>query len=81
MEQLTPKQMKRLDSQLSSISSRLYKICQEHKIAERNWQLCEEDFCDWDAENQEAMVNMLHEADMALDRLTYLTQQLCSTQD
>jgi hypothetical protein len=72
--------MKRLESQLTSISSRLYKICQEHKISERHGQLYDENFCDWDAENQEAMVNMLHNADMELDRITYLIGKLCSTQ-
>lgn len=80
MKQLTAKQMKRLEAQVASVSSRLYKICQEHKIAERNGQLYDDNFCDWDAENQEAMVSMLHNADMELDRLTYLIQQLCSTQ-
>ena len=80
MKQLTEKQMKRLEAQVASVSSRLYKICQEHKISVRHGQLYDENFCDWDGEHQEAIVNALHNADMELDRITYLLGKLCSTQ-
>ena len=70
--------MERLAEQMASVSSRLNKICQEYKIGDRYEQLCDENFCDWDAETQEGMVNALHNADMELDRVAYFVSQLCN---
>ena len=71
MKNLTPKQLIKLEKQISSICFKLAKVCKEHKIPERYDELTNEGFDDWDALTQEGMVNALHNADHLLDRVLY----------
>jgi hypothetical protein len=69
MKQLTQKQILSLEDQIAKISFRLEKVCHNFKIGERMDQLGNERWYDYDAENQEGMVNALHQADHALSRV------------
>jgi polyphosphate kinase 2 (PPK2 family) len=72
MKQLTEKQILSLEDQIAKISFRLEKVCQNFKIGERMDQLSNERWYDYDAENQEGMVNALHQADHALSNVHHL---------
>ena len=74
MKNLTPKQLEKLENQIASLSNKLASICQQHRIGDRNMELVNEGFIDWDAETQEGMVYSLHQADFTLDRLFSLVQ-------
>jgi hypothetical protein len=69
MKNLTPKQLAKLESQIALLSHKLALVCQQHKISERNMELVDAGFDDWDAETQEGMVNELHNMDRMLDTL------------
>jgi hypothetical protein len=69
MKNLTPKQLLKLENQIGLLSHKLAIVCQQHKIADRSWELTEERFDDWDAQTQEGMVNELHNLDRMLDTL------------
>ena len=69
MKNLTPKQLARLEASIASLSHRLAVVCDQYKISERNMELVDAGFDDWDAETQEGMVNELHNMDRMLDTL------------
>lgn len=80
MKNLTPKQLEKLENQIASLSNKLASICQQHRIGDRNMELVDEGFSDWDAETQEGMVYSLHQADFALDRLFSLIETVRQNQ-
>ena len=69
MKNLTPKQLLKLENQIGLLAHKLAMVCQQHKISERNMDLVDAGFDDWDAETQEGMVNELHNLDRMLDTL------------
>jgi hypothetical protein len=69
MKNLTPKQLLKLENQIGLLAHKLAIVCQQHKIADRNMDLVDAGFDDWDAETQEGMVNELHNMDRMLDTL------------
>ena len=69
MKNLTPKQLLKLENQIGLLAHKLAMVCQQHKISERNMDLIDDGFDDWDAETQEGMVNELHNMDRMLDTL------------
>ena len=69
MKNLTPKQLAKLENQIGLLAHKLALICQQHKISDRNMELVDAGFDDWDAETQEGMVNELHNLDRMLDTL------------
>lgn len=77
MRQLTDKQLFKLDAQISALSDKLTKVCNQHKVTDKNDELVSVSWCDWDNyESQEAIVNALHNIDMELSNLSYYITQL-----
>jgi hypothetical protein len=77
MRQLTDKQLLKLDAQISALSFKLSKVCKQHKIAEKNDELVNVSWSDWDAyDTQEGIINALHNIDKELDNLSYYITQI-----
>jgi hypothetical protein len=76
MKKFTPKQLEKLESQIDAISSKLTKVCTQHKIGDKKLELpCGWD--DWDNyESQEAIVNALQNIDIELSNLSYYIYQM-----
>ena len=77
MKQLTDKQLLKLDAQICALSDKLTKVCNQHKVTEKNDELVNISWCDWDAyETQEGIINALHNIDIELSNLSYYITQL-----
>ena len=48
MENLTPKQLEKLQDEIGKLSFRLYKVCQRIKLSEKIGQLTDDNFDDYD---------------------------------
>ena len=77
MRQLTDKQLFKLDAQISALSDKLTKVCNQHKVTDKNDELVSASWCDWDAyETQEGIINALANIDAELSNLSYYITQL-----
>lgn len=77
MRQLTDKQLFKLDAQISALSDKLTKVCNQHKVSDKKTELMEINFEDWDNyESQEAIINALSNIDAELSNLSYYITQL-----
>lgn len=77
MRQLTDKQLLKLDAQISALSDKLTKVCNQHKVSDKKTELDESNFDDWDAyETQEGIINALANIDAELSNLSYYITQL-----
>lgn len=70
MKNLTPKQLQKLESQIDLLSSKLDKVFKEFKVSEKKDELFNENFCDWDAQTQEGMINELGNLEFTLSNLS-----------
>lgn len=76
MKNLTPKQLEKLENQIGTLSFKLYKICQQVKVSDKNEELMDERFDDYDSQTQEAMIVKLNHVDFFLDELHCLIQSI-----
>lgn len=76
MKNLTPKQLEKLENQIGALSFKLYKICQQVKVSDKNDELADERFDDYDSQTQEAMIVKLNHVDFFLDELHCLIQSI-----
>ena len=76
MKNLTPKQLEKLENQIDTLSFKLYKICQQVKVSDKNEELMDERFDDYDSQTQEAMIVKLNHVDFFLDELHCLIQSI-----
>jgi hypothetical protein len=76
MKNLTPKQLEKLENQIGTLSFKLYKICQQVKVSDKNDELMDERFDDYDSQTQEAMIVKLNHVDFFLDELHCLIQSI-----
>jgi hypothetical protein len=76
MKNLTPKQLEKLENQIGTLSFKLYKICQQVKVSNKNDELMDERFDDYDSQTQEAMIVKLNHVDFFLDELHCLIQSI-----
>jgi hypothetical protein len=76
MKNLTPKQLEKLENQIGTLSFKLYKICQQVKVSDKNNELMDERFDDYDSQTQEAMIVKLNHVDFFLDELHCLIQSI-----
>lgn len=76
MKNLTPKQLEKLENQIGALSFKLYKICQQVKVSDKNDELANECFDDYDSQTQEAMIVKLNHVDFFLDELHCLIQSI-----
>lgn len=76
MKNLTPKQLEKLENQIGALSFKLYKICQQVKVSDKNDELADECFDDYDSQTQEAMIVKLNHVDFFLDELHCLIQSI-----
>ena len=76
MKNLTPKQLEKLENQIGTLSFKLYKICQQVKVSDKNNELMDERFEDYDSQTQEAMIVKLNHVDFFLDELHCLIQSI-----
>jgi len=76
MKNLTPKQLEKLENQIGTLSFKLYKICQQVKVSNKNEELMDERFDDYDSQTQEAMIVKLNHVDFFLDELHCLIQSI-----
>ena len=80
MKNLTSKQLEKLENQIAAISFKLYKVCQQNKVSEKIEQLTDDNFYDYDAQTQEAMMFKLNQVEYQLDELHCMIQTLRENQ-